>query len=80
MDAKMYCSNCGAVEVPIRNTPGRFGVEAALWLCFLIPGLIYSVWRLATRHDACPECYSANILPVNSPRAQEALRTKTEAG
>lgn len=61
------CKDCGTVAEPAQVTNGSIGVELILWLCFLVPGLIYSVWRLSTRHDACRSCGSKGIVPVNSP-------------
>ena len=43
-----YCPNCGTIDHPMTITRGSFWVEVMLWLFFLVPGLIYSVWRLST--------------------------------
>jgi hypothetical protein len=45
-----------------------------LWLAFILPGLVYSVWRHNKRHDACPKCGSAALIPADSPKALAALR------
>ena len=51
------CTDCGTQAKPRTATPGSIGIEILLWLCFLVPGLIYSAWRMsARRDDACPEC------------------------
>ncbi len=54
-------------------TSGSIAIEIVLWLAFLIPGLIYSIWRLTTRRDACAACGSAELVPENSPRGRELL-------
>ena len=46
MNPNMYCTNCGTVAEPKKHTPGTFLTEAVLWLFLIIPGLIYSVWRI----------------------------------
>jgi hypothetical protein len=69
----MYCPNCGSVAEAKRHTKGSFLVELLLWLCFLVPGLIYSIWRLTTRSTVCGVCKSSGVIPENSPRAKEAL-------
>lgn len=51
--SKIVCTACGYVGEPTTATKGSFGVELVLWLCLIIPGLIYSIWRLSSRHDAC---------------------------
>src|SRR5947208_13045438 len=50
------CTNCGYVRNPISITRGAFAIEVLLWLFFLVPGIIYSVWRLTSRYAACPKC------------------------
>lgn len=65
------CKDCGTVAEPKTATRGTMALEIILWLCFLVPGLIYSVWRLSTRYDACPSCGSANLVPVQSPQGQQ---------
>lgn len=70
---EMFCQNCETVAVPKRVTKGSFIIELFLWLMFLVPGLIYSLWRLTTRHDACPACGATNMLPLTSPKARAKL-------
>jgi hypothetical protein len=70
---QMYCTNCGTVAYAKTFTKGHFAFEVILWLCFLIPGLIYSVWRLTTRYQGCPACEAPNMIPAGSPKAQELL-------
>ena len=48
-------------------------MEVVLWLFLIIPGLIYSVWRLVSRQSVCPACLSSHILPLDSPKAKSAL-------
>ena len=69
MATEMYCSNCGTVGQPKTVTKGSFAIELVLWLAMLLPGLLYSVWRLSTRHKACPGCGAQNMIPVDSPKA-----------
>lgn len=65
----MFCTDCGHQGDPASNTPGSMGIELVLWLFFLIPGLVYSLWRLNKRHPACESCGSRNLIPPNSPKA-----------
>lgn len=71
MAAEFICSNCGHLGHEKQITKGSFGIELILWLCFLIPGLIYSLWRLSSRHSACAHCQAPNLVPVNSPRGMQ---------
>ena len=69
------CPNCGTRGVPATKTKGSIFIEIILWLCLIIPGLIYSIWRLTTRYKACPACGSPGMIPVATPRGQEMVRS-----
>jgi hypothetical protein len=56
-------------------TKGSFLIEFLLWVCFIVPGLIYSIWRLGTRHKGCPSC-GGPMIPVDSPVARAAMRAR----
>ena len=73
MGKKFLCVNCGYVGTPKTKTKGSMGIEMILWICLIIPGIIYSVWRLASRYSACPLCGAPNMIPADSPRAIEVL-------
>lgn len=69
-----YCPACGSTFKHAKMvTRGNLLIEIILWLFFLLPGLIYSIWRMTTRYKVCPTCGSATIIPANSPVAQRAL-------
>lgn len=70
MAKELICLNCGTKAKPKLKTKGSIFIELILWLCFLIPGLIYSVWRHTTRYKACPACGAPNMAPLDSPAAQ----------
>lgn len=74
MADKMVCTACGNVGPAKTMTKGSFGLEVVLWLCFLLPGLIYSIWRLTTRHEGCAVCGNVQLLPSSSPMAQKFMR------
>jgi hypothetical protein len=74
MAQPLYCPNCGTVAKPKKVTRGSFLIEVVLWLCFLIPGLIYSIWRLTTKASVCPRCGAPNMIPTDAPKAREALK------
>lgn len=71
--AQMVCTACGTAGDPVRETKGSFLIELFLWLCFLAPGIIYSLWRLTTRYDACRSCKAATLVPVDSPVGRKLL-------
>jgi hypothetical protein len=55
-DPERICTNCGHVGKPVSLTSGSFVMEIALWCFFLMPGLLYSLWRMTTRKQSCPKC------------------------
>jgi hypothetical protein len=61
------CTTCGTQGDGKTVTRGSIFIELILWVCFLIPGLIYSVWRLTTRRKACRACGSSALVPLDSP-------------
>ncbi len=69
------CKNCGFIGDSVAVKKGSLGVELALWLFFLIPGLIYSLWRLSSRADGCSACRSSNVIPVTSPLGAQLVVT-----
>ena len=68
-----FCLTCHSVGNPKTETRGSILIEIVLWLCFLVPGLVYSLWRLTTRRKVCRQCGSAQLVPVTSPAARKAL-------
>lgn len=72
-----YCLQCGSkFAKPKTKTRGSLIMEVFLWLLLLIPGLIYSIWRMTTRYKVCPVCKATQIIPTNSPAAQAAMATR----
>ena len=72
--SEVVCTKCGHVGRPASVTKGSFAIEVVLWLCFIVPGLIYSLWRLSSRHEACSVCGNAEVLPPEAQMAQKFLR------
>jgi hypothetical protein len=44
-DAK-YCQTCGTVGRPVTRVKGAFLIELILYLFMILPGVLYTVWRL----------------------------------
>lgn len=73
----VVCINCGTHDRSVTRTRGSIWIELLLWMCFLVPGLVYSLWRLTTRRSVCAACSSENIVPPDSPVGQRMLREGT---
>jgi hypothetical protein len=68
------CTACGTLGRPKMKVKGSFIIELALWLCFLLPGIIYSVWRSTTRGPCCPQCGARDMIPKETPRGAALMR------
>lgn len=73
-----YCTSCGHEGRGRTRTRGSLLIEIVLWLCFLIPGLIYSIWRQSSKHKVCASCGASSLVPVGSPVARAAKRELAE--
>ena len=72
------CTMCGYVGYSKKITRGSFLMEVLLWLLFIFPGLIYSVWRQVSKYKACPMCKNATMIPLDSPVGRQ-LREERRA-
>jgi hypothetical protein len=70
----MVCMRCCNIGIPKIETHGSILIEIILWLCFFIPGLIYSIWRRSSRKKICPNCGSTELVPPDSPVGKKLIR------
>lgn len=70
----MYCKTCGHSGPTKIKTPGNLAIEIVLWLLLIVPGVIYSVWRISTRKPSCTACGSTDLVPPDSPVAIAARK------
>lgn len=73
MATNSICQHCGSTGTPRTVTRGSFLLEVLLWLTFLVPGILYSLWRLSTRQPVCRQCGASHMVPLHSPRGQKLL-------
>jgi hypothetical protein len=66
------------VGEPVKKTKGSILIEITFWLCFLIPGLIYSLWRETTKYKACPACGNSTMISIKTPLGQELQNKLSE--
>ncbi|MFH1622823.1 MAG: hypothetical protein ABIA97_06895 [Candidatus Omnitrophota bacterium] len=65
------CTSCGYIGSSVRITKGNILIEIFLWLLVIFPGVIYSIWRLTSKYDACPKCNNPTMIPFDSPVGQK---------
>ncbi|MBZ5700264.1 MAG: hypothetical protein LAN84_00295 [Acidobacteriia bacterium] len=70
----MICSDCGTTGIPKSDMKGSIILELFLWLMMILPGLLYSIWRLSTKGKVCRSCGSKNIIPIDTPRGRALLQ------
>ena len=57
------CTNCGAT-CQEGLMKGSGWIEVILWLCYIVPGLIYSIWRRSGEQSICPTCKKETLIPA----------------
>ncbi|MEE9499260.1 MAG: hypothetical protein V3V24_07960 [Nitrospinaceae bacterium] len=68
--AKKYvCMECGCQRDPIDANRGLWVVEIFMWLLYILPGVIYSIWRRVRKHQVCPKCRNPSVVLTSSSRA-----------
>lgn len=73
MSKELICSQCGYVGNTKSYTPGSIVIEILMYCMFIIPGLIYSFWRISSRKKVCGSCGSQNLIPQDSPMGRKLL-------
>lgn len=71
--AEVICTACGALGDTRIHTRGSIWIEIVLWIAFLVPGLIYTIWRLTTQGRVCGQCGSTQLITVGSPKGKKLL-------
>jgi hypothetical protein len=69
----LVCTTCGHHGPSKSRVRGSFLIEIVLWLCFIVPGLVYSLWRLSTRGHVCAACGATTLVPADSPVGRKLL-------
>ena len=64
--AKIVCKSCGYEGESRTIIKGSLIAEVLLWLCFVLPGLLYRIWRESTRHKVCPRCDQTMVPPAGA--------------
>jgi len=49
-------------------------IEIILWPTFLVPGIIYSIWRRGSWQKTCPSCGQNNLIPTDTPVGMKLLK------
>ncbi len=76
---EIICRNCGHVGEPERSNRGHVLITIVLLCFFVIPGIIYAIWRRSDPHMRCERCGSIDTVPQDSPYAAQLLSDRVTA-
>lgn len=71
---KYICMECGCQRDPIDAKRGLLIIELIMWCMFIVPGIIYSIWRRLRKHKVCPNCLNPTVELTNSTRVMQMMR------
>ena len=63
---KYICTLCGSQKEPVWAKRGSGYIEILMWLAYIVPGMIYTLWRLLRKHQVCQNCSQPTVIPINS--------------
>lgn len=62
---RYFCTQCHTYSNTAKMK-GNGWIEALLYLFYILPGVIYSVWRRSGQPNACPTCGHAALIPASA--------------
>jgi len=75
--SEFICSNCGFKGKPKKRKKGSLLLEICLWILAILPGVLYTVWRLTTIAKVCPKCGKDTMIPLSTPIGQKLSKELT---
>ena len=52
----LHCPNCGKKSPVTPQVRGKLWITLVLLCFFIVPGVLYEIWRMAGKVVTCPEC------------------------
>lgn len=71
--AQKACTTCHAIGYPSTAGGPSFILFVVLTFFFVVPGIIYLVWALTSRREACGKCGAATLVPLDSPAGRQIV-------
>jgi hypothetical protein len=72
--ALSICKDCGTAHYGDRVLPGSGWIELVLWLAWLVPGILYSIWRRSNGRLTCAACGSRQVVLIATPVGAQLAR------
>lgn len=63
--SRYFCTNCKAYASHAKNK-GSGWIEIILYLCYIAPGIVYSIWRRTGNSKQCPTCSQASLISAEA--------------
>jgi hypothetical protein len=67
--AVAICANCRYQGAPVTVVKGNSWMEMGLWT-LIVPGLVYTIWRMKSREKVCPRCRHPHMIPLDTRAGQ----------
>lgn len=61
---RVACRVCGSLESPKVTKPGGDRLQILLLCCFVVPGIVYAIWRKSGEKLVCNLCGSEQVDPA----------------
>ena len=68
---KYVCMECCCQRDPIWVKRGWLIIEIVMWLLYVLPGVIYSIWRRVRKQQVCPNCLNPTMVLTTSSRVMK---------
>lgn len=62
---QIKCPSCWYEWLPDSKKKWTTSLAMILYICWIFPGIIYSIWRGSSRTCCCPKCWQVNIKEIN---------------
>jgi len=66
------CMECSCQRDPVWVNRGWLFIEIIMWLLYILPGVIYSIWRRVRKQQVCPNCLNPTMVLTTSSQVMKA--------
>lgn len=73
--SRYYCTNC-LTRPSTAAMKGNGWIEFALYLFYIVPGILYSIWRRSGPRNGCPTCGKATLIPAGAAEVSPDTHVK----
>jgi len=72
--ASSICKQCGTAQYGEHVLPGSGWIEFVLYVVYIVPGIIYSIWRRSKKRPTCRACGSRDVVSLSTPVGSQLAR------